>query len=233
MASGAASPRVAARLADSRRRILDAARVVVAEQGFAAAQVAVVASVAEVATGSVYRHFPSKSSLFAEMLRSVCARELEVVRAIAAEPGRPAPDRIGDCVSAFVDRALRGEGLAYAVIVEPMDPGVDQVRLEARAALAGVFADLITEGTAAGELPPQDAGLAGAAIVGAFLESVAGPLASCARPAPDGTAPDGTAPDGTAAGSPAAERAAITAGIAGFCRSAVGGHRDAEGTRPS
>jgi AcrR family transcriptional regulator len=228
MASGAASPRVAARLADSRRRILDAARVVVAEQGFAAAQVAVVASVAEVATGSVYRHFPSKSSLFAEMLRSVCARELEVVRAIAAEPGRPAPDRIGDCVSAFVDRALRGEGLAYAVIVEPMDPGVDQVRLEARAALAGVFADLITEGTAAGELPPQDAGLAGAAIVGAFLESVAGPLASRARPRPDGTAPDGTA-----AGSPAQERAAITAGIARFCRSAVGGHRDAEGTRTS
>ena len=45
--------------------------MVVAEQGFAAAQVAVVASVAGVATGSVYRHFPSKSSLFAEMLRSV------------------------------------------------------------------------------------------------------------------------------------------------------------------
>ena len=37
------SPRVAARQADARRRILDAARVVVAEQGFAAAQVAVVA----------------------------------------------------------------------------------------------------------------------------------------------------------------------------------------------
>jgi AcrR family transcriptional regulator len=241
MASGVASPRVTARLADSRRRILDAARVVVAEQGFAAAQVAVVASVADVATGSVYRHFPSKSSLFAEMLRSVCARELEVVSAIAAEPGRPALDRIGDCVSAFVDRALRGEGLAYAVIVEPMDPGVDQVRLEARATLAGVFADLIAEGVAAGELPSRDARLAGAAIVGAFLESVAGPLASRARAgrggtSPGGTSPGGTAPGGTAPGrtgadSPAPDRAAITAEIAGFCRSAVGGHRDAEGTR--
>src|SRR5215471_21762808 len=98
MASGQASPRVAARLADSRRRILDAARVVVAEQGFAAAQVAVVASMAGVATGSVYRHFPSKSSLFSEMLRLVCDRELTVVREIAAEPGRRPLDRIGDCV---------------------------------------------------------------------------------------------------------------------------------------
>jgi AcrR family transcriptional regulator len=66
MAAGTAGPRVKARLADSRRRILEAARVVVAEQGFAAAQVAVVAAEAGVATGSVYRHFPSKASLFAE-----------------------------------------------------------------------------------------------------------------------------------------------------------------------
>jgi hypothetical protein len=35
---------------------------------------------------------------------------------------------------------LRGEGLAYAVIVEPVDPDVDQVRLEARAGLADAFA---------------------------------------------------------------------------------------------
>jgi AcrR family transcriptional regulator len=208
MASGAASPRVAARLADTRRRILDAARVVVAEQGFAAAQVAVVASVAGVATGSVYRHFPSKSSLFAEMLRSVCARELEVVRAIADEPGRPALDRIGDGVAAFTERALRGEGLAYAVIAEPMDPGVDQVRLEARAALAGVFASLITEGVAAGEFAPQDAQLRGAAIVGAFLEALAVPLAA-----------RGQRPGGLAT----ADRAAVAAEIASFCQSAVGG----------
>ena len=211
MATGQASPRVAARLADSRRRILDAARVVVAEQGFAAAQVAVVASVAGVATGSVYRHFPSKSSLFSEMLRLVCDRELTVVRAIAAEPGRPL-DRIGDCVAAFTDRALRGEGLAYAVIVEPMDPGVDQVRLDARARLAEVFAGLIKEGVAAGELPEQDARLGGAAIVGAFLEGVVAPLAGRAEVPPD--------------------RGAIAGELARFCQAAVGGARPHEPRNP-
>jgi hypothetical protein len=71
----------------------------------------------------------------------------------------------------FTERALRGEGLAYAVIVEPMDLDVDQVRLDARARLAGVFAGLIEEGIAAGELPEQDARLGGAAIVGRSLRA--------------------------------------------------------------
>ncbi|GAA3231037.1 TetR/AcrR family transcriptional regulator [Pseudonocardia petroleophila] len=197
------SPRVAARQADARRRILEAARVVVAEQGFAAAQVAVVASVAEVATGTIYRHFPSKASLFSEVLRVVCVRELEVVHAVAAEHGRSATDRIGDAVATFVDRALRGDGLAYAVIAEPMDPAVDQVRLEARAGLAQAFAGLIQEGVDSGEFAEQDARIRGAAIVGAFLEGVVAPLAERAvRPA---------------------DRDAISGEIARFCQAAVAG----------
>jgi AcrR family transcriptional regulator len=197
------SPRVAARQADARRRILEAARVVVAEQGFAAAQVAVVAQMADVATGSIYRHFPSKASLFSEMMRVVCVRELEVVRAITSEPGRAAADRLVAAVATFVDRALRGEGLAYAVIVEPMDPDVDQVRLEARAGLAGALAELITEGVEAGEFPSQDARVRGAAIVGAFLEGVVAPLAERGVRTPD--------------------RAAISAEIADFARAGVTG----------
>lgn len=212
MPSGASSPRVVARLADTRQRILDAARVVVAEQGFAGAQVAVVASVADVATGSVYRHFPSKASLFCEMLRSVCERELAVVRAIAAEPDRRVLDRIGDSVVAFVDRALQGEGLTYAVIVEPMDPDVDHVRLEARAELAAVFAGLIGEGVSRGELPPQDAELRGAAIVGAFLEGVVAPLARRTAVPPD--------------------RPGIAAELAQFCQAAVSQPRPSRAPRP-
>jgi AcrR family transcriptional regulator len=178
MTSANRSPRVVARIADSRRRILEAARDVVAEQGFAAAQVAVVARVADVATGSVYRHFPSKVSLFSEMLRSVCQRELDVVQAIAAEPGRSCAARIGDAVTAFVDRALRGEGLACAVIVEPMDPGIDRVRLEARARLATAFSALIAEGIERGEFLDQDPVIRGPAIVGAMLEGIVAPLAT-------------------------------------------------------
>ncbi|WP_228000690.1 hypothetical protein [Nocardia australiensis] len=86
-------------------------------------------------------------------------------------------------MATFVDRALRGEGLAYAVIVEPMDTDIDQVRLKARADLAAAMSDLIEEGIAAGEFAEQDAKLRGAAIVGAFLEAVVAPLA-CRSEAP-------------------------------------------------
>jgi AcrR family transcriptional regulator len=195
------SPRVIARLAEARRRILDAARLVVSEQGFAAAQVAVVADLAEVATGSIYRHFPSKASLFSEMIRDVCDRELDVVRAVLDEHDRSAAERIADAVATFVDRALRGEGLSYAVIVEPMDPDIDQVRLQARARLAIAFAEVIEQGIASGELAEQNAQIRGAAIVGAFLEGVVAPLAS--RPLD------------------ADSRAAIATEIAAFCRGAV------------
>jgi AcrR family transcriptional regulator len=182
---------------------VEAARVVVSEQGFAAAQVAVVATIADVATGSIYRHFPSKASLFSEMLREVCRRELDVVQAVVGETGRSARERIGDAVSTFVDRALRGEGLAYAVIVEPMDPDVDQVRLDARAGLAAAFATVIEEGIASGELLAQDARIRGAAIVGAFLEGVVAPLA--ARPVD------------------ADRRDEVAREIAAFCQNAVTG----------
>lgn len=195
------SSRVQAKQADARRRILSAARTVVAEQGFVGAQVAVVAAVADVATGTIYRHFASKAALFSEMLRVVCDRELEVFKAIAEETDRTVSERVRDAVAAFVDRALRSGGLAYAVIVEPIDPAVDLVRLEARAALASVIADLIREGISSNTLPEQDAGLLGAAVVGAFLEGVVEPLG---RPDPERV-----------------DRKAIATEIAEFCVSAL------------
>jgi AcrR family transcriptional regulator len=204
------SPRVAARQAQARRRILEAARTVVGEQGFAAAQVAVVASIADVATGSIYRHFPSKASLFSEMLREVCRRELDVVNAVLGETGRNAAERIGDAVTTFVDRALRGGGLSYAVIVEPTDPDIDQVRLDARAGLAAAFAAVIAEGIATGELGDQDPQIRGAAIVGAFLEGVVAPLA--ARPVD------------------ADRRDEVGREIAAFCQNAVTGASITRGT---
>jgi AcrR family transcriptional regulator len=167
--------RVEARLAADRDRILAAARDVVREVGFANAKIVAVAAGAEVSTGSVYRHFPSKAALFAEMLREVCAREYAVAAAVAVTPG-PLVPRLGDVVEVFAQRSLRSGGLAYAVIVEPMDPEVDQVRLDARRELALLFAGLIDEGIRAGDLPMQNSYAGGAAIIGAVLEGLVRPL---------------------------------------------------------
>jgi AcrR family transcriptional regulator len=168
--------RIEARLADTRAAILKAARRIVAEGGFQEAQMAAVASAAGVATGTVYRYFPSKAELLAEMLRMICAREIEVVGAIAAS-GAPPAARFADAVRVFAQRALRGSRLAYANIFEPVAPEVDDARLEIRRELADVFAGMLKEGIAAGAFARIDPHLAAAAVVGALLESLVGPLA--------------------------------------------------------
>ena len=109
---------VAARLADKRTRILDAARGLVAEGGWAETQVASVASAAGLATGTVYRYFASKAELFAEVLARVSQREVVVLGAIADSATCPR-DGLHGAVRTFVKRAMRNRRLAYALIAEP------------------------------------------------------------------------------------------------------------------
>ena len=168
--------RVEARLADNRQRILQAARRLIADRGFREAQINTIAAAAGVATGTIYLYFPSKADLFAEVLRMICQRELDVVTEIAASGG-PASERLAAAVRAFASRALRGHRLAYAIIVEPVDPEVDEVRLEYRRAQGQVFESIIADGIASGEFPPQDVRPSAACLVGAFLEGLVRPLA--------------------------------------------------------
>lgn len=170
------TPRTEARKAETCERIVLAAIDQVAEAGYGSASIQAVAARAGVATGSVYRHFESKSDLFAEVFRRMSQRELEVMRAIAREVERPATERIGAAVEAFARRALAGPVLAYALLAEPADPAVDAERLEFRRGYRDVFASVLDEGIAAGELPPQDSGTVAAALVGAIGESLVGPL---------------------------------------------------------
>jgi len=168
--------RIEARLADNRARILHAARTLVAEHGFRGTQVALVASLADVAVGTVYRYFPSKADLFAEIVRTVSQREVDVLREIADSDGT-ASERLGAAVRAFASRALRGRRLAYAVIAEPVDPEVDDVRLEYRRIHCSTFERIVREGIDEGQFPAQDVAASAACLVGAFIEGLVGPLA--------------------------------------------------------
>jgi AcrR family transcriptional regulator len=168
--------RVEARLADNRARILRAARRLVSDGGFRQAQIASVAALAEVAVGTVYRYFPTKADLFAEIVRTVSQREVDVLRQIA-DSGGPASERLAAAVGAFASRAIRGRRLASAVLAEPVDPEVDDVRLEYRRIHYGTFERIIREGIAAGEFPSQDVAASAACLVGAFMEGLVSPLA--------------------------------------------------------
>lgn len=167
---------VEARLADNRKRILAAARALVGEGGWPAAQVSHVAAAAGVATGTVYRYFPSKAELFVEVLSTVSQREVDVLDAIAGGP-EPAPRRLHAAVAAFVERAMRNRRLAYALIAEPCDPEIDRARLAYRHAVSKAIMRIVRDGQASGALRANlDASIAATVIVGGFMEGLIGPL---------------------------------------------------------
>jgi AcrR family transcriptional regulator len=168
--------RTRARLAAARELIVDAAMAQLAEGGYASASVAGVARRAGVATGSVYRHFPSKSDLLAEVFRRCAQAEVDVLRGMAVR-GQPVTERLAAWVEAFARRALAEPVRAYALIAEPVDPAVEAERLVFRRAYADLFATALRDGQARGEIDAGDADLVAAAIVGALSEALVGPLA--------------------------------------------------------
>jgi AcrR family transcriptional regulator len=167
--------RTRARLAAARERIADAALDQLAEGGYASASVVAVARRAGVAPGSVYRHFPSKGELFAEVFRRTSQREVDVLRGMAGRD-EPVANRLAAWVEAFVRRALAEPVRAYALIAEPVDPAVEAERLVFRRAYADLFAKALSDGMERGDLPELDAQLTAAAIVGALAEALVGPL---------------------------------------------------------
>lgn len=165
----------------TRARLLAAARELIEEGGYGAASVAAIAERAGVASGTLYRHFPSKEDLFVEVFRSVCAGELRAMRLAATDGGPgPAAELLQRVLGTFAERALRNRRLAWALIAEPVDPRVDAERLAYRERYAELIAEVLAAGIAAGELPAQDVRFTAAALVGGCAEALVGPLSSIA-----------------------------------------------------
>jgi AcrR family transcriptional regulator len=165
------TPRTEARRAEIRGRIVRAALELIRHGGYREASVAAVAAGAGVATGTVYRYFPSKSELFAEVFRVASQHEVDAVAEAMSVPGS-AIDRVAAGIETFARRALRGRRLAWALLAEPVDPAVEAERLVFRQAYARVFSASLREGVAEGELPPQEPEFTAIALVGAIGEVV-------------------------------------------------------------
>jgi AcrR family transcriptional regulator len=171
---------VEARLADKRTRILEAARQLVAEGGWADTQVASVAAAAGLATGTVYRYFASKAELFAEVLARVSEREVEVMGEIARSAASPR-EGLHSAVGTFVKRAMRNRRLAYALIAEPCEHEIDAARLTWRHAISQQVLALVKAGQRDGSFRKGlRAEVAATVIVGGFMEALVGPLSPLA-----------------------------------------------------
>ena len=174
------------RKAEARERIVRAALDQLADGGYASASIQTVAARAGVATGTVYRHFESKSELFAEAFRRASQREMDVFERATADDGRSASERIAAATEAFARRALTAPTRAYALIAEPVDPAVEAERLIFRRGYRDVLVNVLNQGVERGELEAHDKQTTAAALVGAIGEALVGPLAADRN----GTIPD-------------------------------------------
>jgi AcrR family transcriptional regulator len=157
--------------ARTREAIVAAAHDQIAQDGYASASVIAVAQRAGVATGSVYRYFPSKAELFVEVFRRAAGRELELIAEIVDRPGS-VRERLGAGVEAFARRALAAPTLVYALMAEPVDPALEAERLASKGAWRELFAGLLREGVEAGDLAAIDPEITAAAIVGGMPEAL-------------------------------------------------------------
>jgi AcrR family transcriptional regulator len=172
------------RKAQAREAIVSAALDQLAEGGYASATIQTVAQRAAVATGTVYRHFPSKAQLFADVFRRASGTEMDVFTQASVDDGRSSRERIAAAVEAFARRALAAPARAYALIAEPVDPAVEAERLIFRRGYRDVLVGVLNDGVERGELEPHDRETVAAALVGAIGEALVGPLSPAADHGP-------------------------------------------------
>jgi len=168
---------VVRRLAARHAAIIAAAATLAAEAGINAVQIGPVSQRAGVATGTVYRYFPSKTELVAALVAAVSERELgEMRRAADAAPGPLSA--LAGAITTFAARSLANPKLAFALIAEQADGAPDEARLAFRKTLPAEFGERLMIAMKGGHLPDQDPTIAAPALLGALIEGLVGPLAA-------------------------------------------------------
>ena len=167
---------VTRKLAARHSAILAAAGALAAEGGLGNVQIATVAGRAGIAAGTVYRYFPAKIDLIAALVSAEAAAE----SAALEEAGNAAPgplSALAAAIATFAARALARRRIVFALIAEPVERELDAVRSTYRQSLLRAFETRIRGALERGHLPDQDARASAAALIGALVEGLVGPLA--------------------------------------------------------
>jgi len=168
--AGTASTKIAARRpasdrhGDTRRQIIDAAVLLIADQGFSATSVEEIAAAAGVAKGSVYYNFGSKDEMFTAILTEGIGRLNVALRSASA--GLEGARALEALVTELLTQVHANPNFAKLITTEVFRTGrhwQESIRL-VRDDSMGAFADVVRDAR-----PDLDAGLVGAAIFGATL----------------------------------------------------------------
>jgi TetR/AcrR family transcriptional regulator, fatty acid metabolism regulator protein len=156
-----------------RERILDAAFHVFTHRGYRDTPVEEIARQADTSKGGVYFHFPSKESIFLELMRSTGERLVAKVEAAVAteeEPVARADAAIRTVLATFAGHRT----MARLLLVDAAGAGrifhgeIDRLHERFARLIAGYLDDAVDRGV----IPPLDTRVAGEAWFGAIHEVV-------------------------------------------------------------
>lgn len=165
----------APRRASTRRRLFDAAVVLIAEQGFSATTVDEIADRAGVAKGTVYYNFASKNVLYEELLRDgmdLLAGSLRRAADATVAAGGTHVDALDAMIRAGLDFIAGSPALMQLYVAELWRTNrtwratLTSVRGRALAVVESVLRDAVAAGELSGEL---DISLTASALLGMVL----------------------------------------------------------------
>ena len=110
-------------MADTRQALVDAARTLFTEQGYAATGTEEIVAAARVTRGALYHHFHDKIDLFRAVMEQI-AREVaeHLIDAELSRPAAPSPadawDEVRDGLRAFLDLCVVTDDFQRIVLVE-------------------------------------------------------------------------------------------------------------------
>jgi AcrR family transcriptional regulator len=164
-----------ARSARTRRALLDAARVLFAEKGFAATGREEIAERAGVTRGALYHHFASKTDVAAAVVAELEGELVDLVVA-AARQGSGVRDQLHRGCRAYMD-ACADPKMARILADAPAVLGIEACRALDAVACAPLLAEVFRQTAEEGIAVPGDAEVAAALLLG-FLNEAAGLVAA-------------------------------------------------------
>lgn len=151
---------------ERKQQLLAAAEALFAEHGYAATRIADICAAAGVAKGLFYWYFPTKESLFAELVRSM-RHQLRKAQGAAMDPDADPVTRIRQGTEASVRFVAEHRSYFALLDVERSEPAVAAVLQEGSDVYAGDVERLVREAQAAGLVPDGDPRFYAIGVLGA------------------------------------------------------------------
>jgi AcrR family transcriptional regulator len=156
---------------ERRHQLLDAARVLFGERGYAGTRISDICDAAGVSKGLVHWYFPNKETLFIEVLRGRGERMDAAIRD-AIDPAADPLERLRRRAAAMIRFSAANRGFSIAIDARRGDRNVVEEVTKREALWTAGIHDLVVEAQQDGLVAPGDARMCAIAIMGTITAFV-------------------------------------------------------------